>query len=91
MFLKIGKLLTRNREKYWNNLFELMIFFSIKEGIHKRHVRIFNIIIANYGIESDEIAVNRIEEGVIYGLKNDNIECYFLYNKNKIIIPLWKK
>ena len=89
MFLKIGKLLTKKREKYWINVFDSMIFFPVNEKLSKEHAENFNIIIANYGIEAKEIAVNRIKEGVIYGLKNDNVEAYFIF-KNKILIPLWK-
>ena len=89
MFQKIGKKLTKNREKYWNNVFDSIFFFPVDDKITKEHADNFNIIIANYGIEAEEIAVNRIKEGVIYGLKNDNVEAYFIF-KNKILIPLWK-
>lgn len=88
MFLKIGKLLTKHREKYWKNIFELMVFFNVKEKIHKKNVRIFEIIIANYGINPDEIAIKKLKYNILYGLKSDRIKVYFILSKRRII-PLW--
>ena len=89
MFLKIGKSVTKGKEDYWKSVFDLMMFFDIEESINKKHAKNFNIIIANYGVKPNEIAIKPVDNNIIYGIKNDKIECYFML-KNKILIPLWK-
>ncbi len=89
MFVKIGKPVTKGKENYWNSVFESLIFFDVNDKITKEHADNFNYIIANYGVNAKEIAVNRIDDDIIYGLKSDDVEAYFIF-KNKIIIPLWK-
>ena len=89
MFLKIGKSVTKGKEDYWKIIFDLMMFFDIKESINEKHAENFNIIIANYGVIPTEIAIKPVGKNVIYGVKNNKVEVYFIL-KNKILIPLWK-